>query len=785
MLWKKLLRDLWGNKVSNFAIILIIGMGIMLYISLSLVMDTLDGSRTAFYAVGKFPDAYVELVSAPWSVVDRVRETEGVSKVEGRFITDVRIDENFGAPSSKTKYIRLLSETRGIGEYLLIEGHSPEEKSDQIVIAQDFANANRLKVGDRIPIIVSGRIEHLEICGIAQSPEYVYALRSVAQFFPDPTNFSIGFMHRESIRRITGTDHLTQILYHTKSGYSQQDVEKRLEILLKDYGVVRAYPMDDQTSNLMMTQELHQLKGASVVTPIILLSMSAMILFIMLGRVVDRQRGQIGLLKAFGLSDPEIFLHYLMYSMTISILGGVLGIVLGFVLSDLMVDVYAMFFNMPFVKADTSPSHILQALGMTAVFGTLSGIRASCKASGLSPSEAMRAKAPDIVRSSLPEKLRHLTDLFTTAGKMSLRNIFRNPARSVFVLIGVVITFAYAVVPWGFIRATDRILFSNYTEVERYNVKVYLTQLMDAEAVRAELIRRADVQRAEALLEIPVTLTKAHVRENVALIAIEDQSSLFTLKKDGRRIQPPPNAVILSQRLAEKLNVSKGNILQMESPLFKYKDEKVEVIVYEIIEQTVGMSAYANIRHIGGLIGDENAASSVLLRGTPDSSEALKRDYKDSAQIDDINDTDDMISMMREFVQTFVSMMWLLLIIAIGIGFAVIYNSYSIILSEREKEFASLLVMGMSEKEVIGIISLEQWLISIAAFPLGVPVIRTMVDIVGKASSNDTFTFDFEVEPAAYAVGLAITVMIILVGQLSASLKIKRIKVSDALKADE
>lgn len=145
----------------------------------------------------------------------------------------------------------------------------------------------------------------------------------------------------------------------------------------------------------------------------------------------------------------------------------------------------------------------------------------------------------------------------------------------------------------------------------------------------------------------------------------------------------------------------------------------------------------------------------------------------------------DMIQMLQNIVNNYLSMMKLMAGISVLMGFAIIYNSYSIILSEREKEFASLLVLGMTEKEVVSIVNLEQWLICSIGIPLGVPLTYIMFDTVGKASSNDMFTLNLKPDGQSMLIGLGFTLFSILIAQLFASYKISHIKISDALKADE
>lgn len=785
MLWKKLFRDLWANKVSNLAVIVVIAIGIMSYSSFSIAMDTLEISKDVFYEQGSFPDAYFDLVAAPLSSVDSVRQLQGVAQAEGRTVIDVRIDDDFGAPSEDTKYIRLTSHTDQIGKYLLLEGTDPQEGFDQIVISKSFADANHLSIGDTIPVICSGSKNELIICGICQVPEYIYALRTGAQIFPDPLNFSIGFMHTSSIKRITGKNSFSQIIYTIHSGYDQQAVEKNMDALLKNYGVIKAYSRDDQLSNMLFTQELLQIRGTVIVMPMIFLSVSSMILFIMIGRIVEKQRGQIGLLKAFGLADRKIFLHYISYSVIISSLGGILGVIAGYFLSKPILFLYGKFFEMPFVSTKTTFNYAIIGVSLTIIAGAIAGLKSSITASQLHPSEAMRSKTPDIVRSGWLERSHLIMSLFTTTGKMSLRNLFRNPSRSLFILIGIMFTFAFAVVPWNSIRLSDRILLSHYNEVEKYNARIYLSRFERLSKIKNELLSYNDIQIVEGCLDIPATLINAHLQENISIIGIESNSRLFTLSNDQGIVHPSYNELLLSSRLANKLQVKKGDIIQVRSPLFSDKDEKIDFIIRDTVDQTVGMSAYADIIYLGEQVGDSDIANSILIRSYEKDAEHLKEIYHDSSMIDGINSIQAVISKMNKFLETYKASVSTLIIISIAMGFAIIYNSYAIILSEREKEFASLLVMGMSEKEVIGIVKLEQWLITLIAIPLGVPLTSAMVKAIGVASSNDMFSLDFEVDHISFIIGGSITLLIIALAQFSASQKIQNLKLSDALKADE
>lgn len=785
MLKRKLRRDLCSNWGSNVAIIIVIAIGIMCYHSFSMVMDSLHDSRDYFYELGKFPDAYVELNGVKESVIKSLERIEGVYHATGRRVIDIRMDESVGVKSNETKYVRLITKTNQIAQFQVLQGQAPREGEFEIAIDNAFADKNHIKPGDEIIVIFHAQKKKLRVSAIVRSPEYIYALRSVSQIYPDPLHFAIAFTDSKSMEHITKKSDFNQVIYHIKDGYDKNEIRSRVEFALKPYGIASQYLQEEQMSNEILNNEMNQLRGATYTLPLMFLMVSAMILYIMIGRVVEKQRGQIGLLKAFGLSDREVFIHYLSYSLTISLCGAVIGIILGYFMRIPFLKAYGTFFNMPFIESNVGEKYAVISILLAAGFGCVSGFHASVKAMKLSPCEAMRSKAPDFVKSRLIEKCKLLMSMFTTSGKMSVRNIFRNPARSVFVVIGIVFTFAFAVIPWAGIRLVDEVLYRNYEEVEKYDVKLFLRSLKEQDPIINELRGFEGLQMMEGILEIPSTLTHGHIKEDVGLIGLQRNSALYRIGKDGVSLSLSGREIVLSKRLAEKLKLKKGDVLQLKSSMFKKNQEDHSFYVKEIIHQSVGMGAYVDKNELSELIGGLDLASSIIMRAYPQSATRLKETYRNSAEVDGVKDVQEMLGMIRRLTEDYTSMMQAMALLSIIMGFAIIYNSYSIILSEREKEFASLLVLGMSEKEVISIIKLEQWLLFVLAIPIGIPVTMKMFDFVMEASSTDMFSLSMDPDVTSFLIGVITTIFSIWFAQCIASFKIKKIVISDALKADE
>ena len=287
-------------------------------------------------------------------------------------------------------------------------------------------------------------------------------------------------------------------------GFEYDDVEKDIETALGKYGLESLISNEDQLSNMILTQELTQLEGTVQTLPILFLSISSVILYIMLKRLVEQQRTQIGTLKAFGYDKKDIMLHYLSYAWVIAVFGGVLGGVLGSALSAYMTEMYAVFFNFPELHNTFSIRYFMIGVLLSVIFSTIAGLQGTKSVLRLQPSEAMRPPAPPIGRTVIFEKAKIFWELLTTQGRMAVRNISRNKGRSFFRFVGVLFTFSIIATLWSFNDMVDLILMDEFTKVQTHDLKIKFDSPKPLEAVLGELGRRNGIKKQSLCLKCPL-----------------------------------------------------------------------------------------------------------------------------------------------------------------------------------------------------------------------------------------------------------------------------------------
>ncbi len=362
----------------------------------------------------------------------------------------------------------------------------------------------------------------------------------------------------------------------------------------------------------MLTQELKGLQAVSRSVPVLFLSVAGAILYIMLRRLVEQQRGQIGILKAFGYTNREILGHYLTYALAAGLAGGLLGGLGGSALSFLLTAVYRMSFNMPGLQGGFSPAYLLAGILLALGFAAFAGYQGCKRVLGLEPAEAMRPPAPPSAGKTLLERAAFFWNMLTMQGKMAVRNIFRNPGRSFFVFFGIMLAFALGGLTWAFQGMTDRMILDQYEKIEKYSVKVSLTAPKEGDPVSRELSRFPGVKRAEALVEIPVTLKNEWREKNVVLLGIPLNSKLYNIMDNQYRTLPPPkDGVLISERLAGLLQAQEGCTLTLESPLRRDPEEEKKVKVSGVIPQYLGLNAYMELETAQALLDNGKITTAV------------------------------------------------------------------------------------------------------------------------------------------------------------------------------
>lgn len=632
-------------------------------------------------------------------------------------------------------------------------------------------------------IAVNGVEIHVPIVGAGHSPEFIYAVRTDRDIYPDPEHFGILYMSEEALQKVLGQSHIyNSIVLELEGSTSFDDVKTMLEEKCKPYGLLKMYKQSDQKSTLLLNQELEGMKAMSSAMPMIFVGVAAMILYIQLRRLIEKQRGQIGVLKAFGLSDKKLLWHYIGYAVLIGGTGAIAGVISGQIMVIPFTAMYQSMFNMPLHPIAFSMPVAAQGIAIALFFSIFAGWRGSRSVLAMEPAEAMRPATPRVTGKIALERISYLWNRWSMHTRMAIRNVFRNKTRSAFVCLGIVFTFALLGMPWSMKNAMDKMIFDQFKLVQTYDMHVAMSEPVPVENAIREMKRVPGVEQVEPLLEIPANMMHKGMEKRVVILGLPEESTLYHVRDaSGNEVNVTGEGMILSQRLSELLGVDVGGYVKVDSPLKRRKQDSSFVQVLAVIPQYLGMNAYMTGDSAAAMIDQPKVATALMVTANRQGIEAIRSAYEDSRVVLSMEVQEEQIEKYHSLLEMFMAMIFIFAVFGVLTGFAVIFSSSMIALSERERELASLLVTGMSYKDVYRVVTLEQWILTGVGMIFGLPVMKGFILGMTMEMNNDVYAMPQDISALALVTAVAMTALSIWLAQQRVRKKIDQIDMVSAL----
>ncbi|MHC4224983.1 MAG: ABC transporter permease, partial [Planctomycetota bacterium] len=611
---RKLLRNLWSMKGQVVAIILIIGCGVGVLLTMLTAYSGLKGSLASYYSNYRIYDLFANVKRAPRSVILDLEEIEGVRKVQSRIVFDVTLDmpdlelpasgRIISAPARRRKILCDLHLTRG----RWFEGDGTRE----VIVAQRFADEHDLEVGDRLKVIMNNKKESLHVVGIALSPEFVYLIRGGGEIIPDAKHFTVLWVSRSFAESVFGYEDACNDIVATLSRDARlEEVIDAFDRRLDRYGGFGAYGRKDQLSHRSVHDEIEGLKASATMMPTIFLGVAAFVLNMVLRRLVQTQRPQIALMRALGYSTADVVVHYLKLALLIGFLGAAAGTGLGYFFGSHLGELYAAFFSFPVLVFYLDPLLVAIGFGVSlfsAVLGALGAVRTVAR---LDPAEGLRPESPQFFKRTLVEWLPAVWRQLGFASRMILRNIARTKLRTAVTITGVALAASVLMLTFFAHDSLDELMDNQFRLVQRHDIRVTFHD----ERSRAALyeLRRLDgVRTVEGNLGVGVRLRNGWRSRRTGINGLERDHSLHgLLDRESRPVSLPEEGLLLSSKLAQLLNVEPGDEVAVE--VLTGEKQKFAASVAQVVEEYLGAFAYADIGWLSGRLGEELALTGASL----------------------------------------------------------------------------------------------------------------------------------------------------------------------------
>jgi len=756
---KKLWRELWNMRLQALAIAMVIVSGVAIFIMSLSTYESLYETRESYYRDHHFADVFASLKRAPLSVAQRIQEIPGVDKIETRVVTYVNLDVTGYDNPVSGHLISLPSQSKGLlNQIFLSKGRLLESaRDDEIILSEEFADAHQLKSGDKLKATINGRSKTLTIVGTALSPEYMYQIAPGAMF-PDYKSYGVMWMAREPLASaydMKGA--FNDVALTLTKGANEQDVIDQLDELLKPYGGIGAYARKDQMSNRFLTEDLKQLQNQATIFPIIFFGVAAFLLNVVISRLIALEREQIAVLKAFGYSNIDIGLHYSKLVLMITALGILVGIGFGIWMGKAMSNLYMDIYSFPFMHYLINPAIIASAALVSiivAILGTLFSVKRAAK---LPPAQGMRPEQPAIYKQTLIERL-GLQQHFSQPSRMILRHIERRPFKSLLTTLGISMACSIMMVGGFQEGAINEMIDVQYNMTQREDfMAIYAEPTSQRSLYSLESVQ--GIEQAEGFRYVNARVIFEHRSYRTSVTGVEPNSELMRLlDNDLKKISLPKEGIIITDYLAELLHIKIGDMLTIE--VLEGHRPTLQVPVVGTAKQYIGLNVYIQRETLNHLLKEGDVISGAYLKVDEIYQQQAYRELKNMPRIVGVVEQESAIAGFYETMDnTILFFTFITTLLGASIAFGVIYNSLRIALSERNRELASLRVLGLKRSEVAYILLGEQALLTLIAIPIGFVIGIGICGYLAMKFNNDLYRVPLVLEADVYALA-ALTVIL-------------------------
>ncbi|MEZ5445008.1 MAG: FtsX-like permease family protein [Gammaproteobacteria bacterium] len=782
---RMLLRDLWHLRGQVFAAALVVACGVAALVSMRSTYYCLLDAQREYYSAYRFADVFAQVKRAPAGLEPQIRAIPGVQAVQARVVRDVVLDVAGLAEPATGRLVSIPERRRPtLNDIYLRSGRYVDPaRDDEVLASEAFAAANRLKIGDRVGAIVNGRWKQLRIVGIALSPEYIYEV-GAGGLFPDNRRFGVLWMSHAALAAAFDMEGaFNDVALKLDFGANPREVLARLDHLLAPYGGIGAYDRGEQISNRFISDEISQSRVSSTYVPAIFFGVAAFLLHILLTRVVALQRGEIGVLKAFGYESTRVGLHFVKLAVA-GIAGGIaLGLIAGVYLGEALTDLYRDYYRFPDLAYRGSLRVIVFAtvIGvLVAVTGALSAVQAAV---GLPPAEAMRLPPPASFRPGALERL-GLHTLLSPAWRMIVRNLARRRWKAMLSIAGIACAGGMLVIGGFFLDAINHLMRVQFEVIQREDLTVMFTETRGRDGLY-EIGRMPGVWQAEAFRSVPVRLRFQHRSRRVELSALPARGELHRLvDADLKPVPLPADGVVLTDRLAAILGAGAGDLVTVE--VLEGRRAVRDVPVTGLVDELTGLGAYMERHALARMLQEDDAITGVRLSVDAALADDLYAVLKGLPMVSGISIRQAMLDSFEDILDRSVRVTTLInVFFACVIAVGIIYNNARISLSERGNELASLRVLGFTRREVGVILLGEQAALTAVAIPLGWLLGYGICALLARLMDTELYRIPLVVSARTYAWAALVVALAAIVSGLLVARRLATLDLVAVLKTRE
>lgn len=545
----------------------------------------------------------------------------------------------------------------------------------------------------------------------------------------------------------------------------------------------------DNDSSAGLKNDVSFIQEVTKAFPVIFFLVAILISLTTMTRMVEEDRGLIGTYKSLGYSNYQISMKYIFYALLACVIGGIFGDVIGFIaLPKVIGIIMSSLYVLPTFQLFFNVGYGLMGFGLF-LLGIGGATAISCaEMLHQRPAELMRPKAPKAGSRILLEHIPFIWKRLNFLNKVTCRNLFRYKKRAIMTIAGILGCTMLIVLAFGVKDSVGGLMSDQFNNISVYDA-IVMTDNLNTEKMNTLASEWKASRKVKDELQLQIktlTLRSGSDSLDITVMVIPDGTDLGRYVhlydyRTHKAMALPKNGIVVTQNAAKKLSLNSGDIVSMQNE--DNLERKFPVAF--VATNYAGNYVYVRESCYQAAFGDYTGTS-FLLNLTNDKDgqkwlDALSKDKRilnvSSSQgvRDAFNDVNKLIKMV----------VYLLIGMSAVLALTVLFTLANINISERERELATIKVLGFQREEVYSYVNRETFILTLFGIICGMPAGFGITYSILANVSIANITFKVRVSVISYLIAAAITLIFALFVNKITNKGLRKINMVEALKSVE
>ena len=543
------------------------------------------------------------------------------------------------------------------------------------------------------------------------------------------------------------------------------------------------------SSYASVDSDASSIEALGAVLPVVFFVVAVLVSLTTMTRMVEEERGLIGIYKALGYGRGRILSKYALYALSACLVGWIIGSVLGFVvLPAIIFRIFATMYALPGFSFGFDAVYALVSLVLF-IAGIVGATVVTCRHEMReTPASLIRPKAPKAGSRILLERIRPLWGRMSFLHKVTARNLFRYKQRFFMTTLGIAGCVALLVTGFGIRDTVISLSPRQYggAGVIRYDLMA-VASADDLDAVADELLADDEVTDLVRIYIDNLSVSYGDDKETVQLMVVPEGESIDDYvrlaEESGEKISLEDEGVVITKNAEQVMGFSTGEGLRLQDSTLAEGEAAPGAIALNYLGNTIFMTedsyeaAFDRDFEANGLLAH--------LSGSADEQVAFSERLSEDGRFLSVLSTQKLVNDFSSAFTLINTVVYVVIILAAALSFTVVFTLSNTNISERERELATLKVLGFKPPEVHGYINKETLILTaigvVIGLPLGYALARSLTWILRMPS----LYFDVVVDPLTYVISAAMAFAFTVIVNLITNRALNRIDMVGALKSAE